>query len=140
MSALYDYSENMIKKLKHKKISNCKELSKRLVLFEIKELIPKIEENLKKQEEFLYESYKGFYCAICNYNNNKFFKKDTSQVVFSEKFCWDIIENSLPTLKFFAVDINKYANLISKYLLSCDHKGDYLADVSIPMDYLFLAD
>lgn len=140
MSKLYDYAQKLIHKLKHKKISNCKELAKRLVLFEIKELIPKIEENLKKLEEFLYESYKGFYCAICNYNNTPFFDKSNNKIIFSEKFCRDIVENTLPTLKFFTIDINKYSNLISKFLLSCDSKGDYLADVPVPTDYLFLAD
>jgi hypothetical protein len=29
----------------------------------------KIKENLKKMEEFMYESFKGFYCTICNYEN-----------------------------------------------------------------------
>lgn len=41
---------------------------------------------------------------------------------------------------FFHVDVHKYLNLISKFLLSCDHKGDYLADVPIPKKLIFIPD
>lgn len=73
LDAVYDHSENILKILKRKEISNCKELSKRVVTFKIKMIKERIMENVKKLEEFLYDSYKGFYCTICNYENHKFF-------------------------------------------------------------------
>lgn len=51
-----------------------------------------------------------------------------------------MIENSLPTLIFFHVDVVKYLNLVSKFLLSCDHKGDYMADVPVPKKLIFVPD
>lgn len=39
---------------------------------------------------------------------------------------------------FFHVDAHKYLNLISKFLLSCNHLGDYMADVPIPKTLIFI--
>ena len=70
---VYEFAQSIMKKLKYKKIANCKELSKRILKFEINDLEEKIEDNLKTMEDFLFHSYKGFYCTICNYQNHKFF-------------------------------------------------------------------
>ena len=59
-------------KLKFKKIANCKVIAQRIQSFEIDKLLPKIKQNLRKMEDFFYDSYKGFYCSICNYENHKF--------------------------------------------------------------------
>lgn len=79
-------------------------------------------------EDFFYNTYKGFYCTLCDYESHKFIDTENSKVTFSEKFCRDIIEHSLPTLMFFHVHLHKYANLVSKFMLSCDIKGDYSYD------------
>ena len=95
---------------------------------------------MKKMDAFFYDTYKGFYCTICDAGSHKYFNLDKNEVVFSEKFCRDIIENTLTSLLFFHVHINKYANLVSKFLLSCDKKGDYQPNVKIPLDVIFLGD
>ena len=134
------YAKDIIAKLKYKKIANCKELAKRVNNFQITQIESKIMENIKKLEDFMYNSYKGFYCTICNYENHKFFNTNKQEIIYSEKFCRDMVENTLPTLVFFHVDIVKYINLVSKFLLSCDHKGDYMADVPIPEKLIFVPD
>lgn len=140
MRTVYKYAQDIKKKLKYKKISNCKELSKRVLSFQIMMIEEKVLENVKKLEDFMYDSYKGFYCTICNFDNHKFFNSEKQEIIYSEKFCRDLVENTLPSLIFFHVDIVKYLNLVSKFLLSCDHKGDYMADVPIPAELLFLPD
>ncbi len=126
------------KKLKYKKIANCKVLAERIMVFDITSLEEKIHDNLRKMEDFFIDSYQGFYCTICNYEYHQFFT--TEKVIFSEKFCRDVVENTLPVLLFFHSNIVKYSNLVSKFLVSCDHKGDYMADVKIPKEYLFIID
>ncbi len=91
-------------------------------------------------EDFFYDSYKGFYCSLCNFKNHKFFDEQNAVITYSEKFCRDIVEHTLSTLLFFHVHLNKYSNLVSKFVLSCDKKGDYEADVRIPVDYVFVSD
>merc|ERR1711976_72692 len=125
---------------KKKDIANCKVLAERILVFEIDKLISKIKQNLRKMEDFFYDTYKGFYCGVCNYENHKFVEEDKLTITYSEKFCRDIIENTLASLLFLHVHLNKYANLVSKFLLSCDYKGDYQIDVSIPKKYLFISD
>ena len=127
-------------KLSHKKIANCKVLSKMIQNFQIDKLLPKIKQNLRKMEDFFYDTYKGFYCSICNFENHKYIEEKKASILYSEKFCRDITENTLPSLLFLHVNMNKYANLISKFVLSCDHKGDYQVDVSIPKKYLLVGD
>ena len=85
-------------------------------------------------------SYKGFYCSICDYSNHKFFDTQNQTVTFSEKFCRDIVENSLTNLLFWHIHLHKYSNLVSKFLLSCDLKGNFQPDVKIPEEILFIED
>lgn len=94
--------------------------------------------NLKKMEDTLMDSYKGFYCTICDQENHKYFDLERREIIFSEKFCRDLIEGSLNSLLFFHIDIVKFANLVSKFLLSCDKKGDYEADIPIPDQVIFV--
>lgn len=85
-------------------------------------------------------SYKGFYCSLCKQENHAFFNTEDKKIIYSEKFCRDIVEDSLSNLLFFHVDIVKYANLVSKFLLSCDNKGNFEADLEIPSDAIFVYD
>lgn len=64
----------------------------------------------------------------------------TNEIIFSEKFCRDIVTNTLPTLLFFHIHLIKYTNLVSKFLLSCDKKGDYEPNVPIPIELIFATD
>lgn len=117
---VHDMAQKTIKVLDYKKIANCKVLANRIIAFEVTQLFSRIQENLRRMEDFLYDSYKGFYCSICDHGNHQFFNKKTRTIQFSEKFCRDVVENSLSNLLFFHIDIVKYSNLVSKFLLSCD--------------------
>jgi len=79
-------------------------------------------------EEFFYSSFKGFYCSLCDYENHQFIDTHKSTITFSEKFCRDIVEHTLPTLMFFNVHLHKFNNMVSKFMLSCDIKGNYSYD------------
>jgi hypothetical protein len=127
-------------KLKHKNIANCKVMAQRIQVFQVDKLLPKLKINFRKMEDFFYDTYTGFYCAICNYENHAFINESTNSIQYSEKFCRDITENALASLLFLHSHLNRYANLVSKFLLSCDHKGDYQIDVQIPKKYLFVGD
>lgn len=120
-----------------KRVSNCKLISDRLLNYEIKEIHGQIRKNLNKMRDFFKETYKGFYCAICNYDNHRFFNKQDKVVIFSEKFCRDMIENSLGPLLVFHVDMAKYLNLVTKFVTSCDTRGEYNLEASFPKNLTF---
>lgn len=120
-----------------KRVANCKLLSERILNFEIKEIHNQIKKNLQNMRDFFKETYKGFYCTICNHDNHRFFDKDQKIIIFSEKFCRDIIENSLGPLLVFHVDMAKYLNLVTKFVTSCDTRGEYNLDAEFPKNMTF---
>lgn len=136
----HNHARDIIKKLSVKRVANCKLIAQRILSFEVEEILAQIKVNLRKMEDFFVASYQGFYCSICNHDNHKFIDLDKGVVNFSEKFCRDIVENTLPVAVFWHEDVVRYLNLVSKFLLSCDYKGDYLANVFIPKEHIFAED
>jgi len=137
---VHNFAEKIIKKLEVKRIANCKVIAERILSFKTKDIFSQIKFNLRKMEDFFTNTYQGFYCAICNHDNHKHFDMEKSSVNFSEKFCRDIVEHTLPVVIFWYDDVVKYLNLVSKFLLSCDYKGDYKAEALIPKELIFVED
>ena len=127
----------VVKKAIVKRVANCKLLSDRILNFEVKEIQTQMRKNLNKMRDFFKNTYKGFYCSICNYENQRFFNQNEKKVYLSEKFCRDIIENSLGPLIVYHVDMMKYLNLVTKFVISCDTRGEYNLDAQFPKNYTF---
>lgn len=125
------------KALTLKKVANCKILAERVLVFQIEKIQEKIRENLDGMQEFFEDTYQGFYCSICDLENHRYFDIKKREIFFSEKFCRDIVQKTLPVLLFFHVQVVKYFNLVSKFLESCDHKGDYRLDAEVKKEHLF---
>jgi hypothetical protein len=132
--------KNILKKLEMRKISNCKVLGKRILHFEITALVPQIKKNIKKMRNFLEQSYKGVYCSICDHDNHMFIEDDKRIINYCDSFCREMLESGLPFLLFFHVDIVKLTNMISKFMVSCDYKGDYDTESLIPKQLIFFED
>lgn len=120
-----------------KRVANCKLLSERILNFEVREIHAQIRKNLNKMRDFFKDTYQGFYCSICNHDNHKFFDQNQKVVVLSEKFCRDIVENSLGPLLVFHIDMMKYLNLVTKFVTSCDTRGEYNLDAQFPKNFTF---
>ena len=137
---VHKFAEKTIEKLRIKRVANCKVIAERILTYKTSDVIDQIKLNLRKMEDFFTSTYQGFYCTICNHDNHKHFNMDTNTVNFSEKFCRDVVEHTLPVVIFWYEDVIKYFNLVSKFLLSCDYKGDYKAEALIPKDHIFVED
>lgn len=120
-----------------KKVANCKLLAERILNYEVSQVADQVRQNLGKLDEFFQSAYSGFYCTICDFDNHKFFDATTQTIFFSEKFCRDIVENTLPPLLMFHVDIVKHLNLVTKFVTSCDFTGVYNLDAVFPANYTF---
>ena len=129
--------EKIEKKLSHRKISNCKELAKRIANYEIPQLVPIIKKNMHKMREFMVKSFEGFYCGICDHENHTHIDVKKKTVTYAEAFCRSVVENTLSNMLFFHVDIVKYVNMVSKFMVSCDFKGDYESEALIPKKHIF---
>lgn len=121
-----------------KKISNCKLLAGRMLNYELPQVKKKIIENIGTSKKFFSKVFNGFYCAICNHENHRFFKKSANTIIFSEKFCRDIVEQNLPNLIAFHVDTIKLLNLTTKFVTACDLKGDYNLEATFPKELVFI--
>lgn len=118
-----------------KKIANCKLLADRILNYEVSQVREQIRQNLNKLQDFFQTAYSGFYCTICNFDNHKYFDSTTNTVFFSEKFCRDIIENTLHSLLLFHVDLVKHVNLVTKFVSSCDFTGTFNLDAIAPSNF-----
>lgn len=129
--------EDIKKKLQHKRISNCKELAKRIANYEVPQLIPQIKKNLRIMRDFMVTSFEGFYCSICDHKNHPYIDTSKRTVTYCDGFCRTLVETTLPNMLFWHVDIVKYLNMVTKFMVACDFKGDYESEAMIPKKYIF---
>ena len=136
LAEVQEFAKNMKNNIV-KKIANCKLLAERILNYEVSQVQEQIRQNLAKVQELFETAAAGFYCTICNFDNHKYFDDNTKTIFFSEKFCRDIVERTLPSLLLFHVDIVKHANLVTKFVSSCDFTGTYNMDAVPPADFAF---
>lgn len=135
-----NFTERVVSRLSAKKVANCKILGERILNFDIKTIGPIIIESLNKTIEFWKESHKGVYCSVCDYDNHRFFNITENKIVFSEQFCRDMTESTLPSMMYLHNHFVKYLNLITKFVMSCDFKGDFNLDAIVPTNMTLTID
>ena len=133
-------AEDALEKNRNQKLSNCNILANRIARFEIDDLILQVRNNLHKMQRFFKQSFKGFYCAVCNYDNHKFFDLETKTLNVADDFCYWTVSHSLRVLLFFYEDIVDYNNMISQYMMSCNMKSEYRFGQEVPGIMLFKRD
>ena len=127
----------LIKNVIKKKRSNCKFMAERIINYQIDTVISKIQTNIENQQNFLINTYKGFYCGICNFENHRYFNLFDQKLTISQQFCRKIVKNTLPNLLLIQVDIVKLVNLVTTFLTHCNFKGEYLLDAIYPKELNF---
>lgn len=133
-------SLDILKRQKAKQIGNCKAMAERIKSFQIKNTIKHIQASILKVNEFFNVTYSGFYCTICDAVNHMFFEPSQKKIIYSERFCRDITENTLTSLLYFHTSMTIMGNLISTLVNSCNHIGDYAVLEPIPKDVIFKVD
>jgi len=133
---IQDSANSILNKMKKERISNCKIYAKRIVHFEFKDIALRLKGALASMHQFFETSYSGFYCSLCDSENHKFILKESSEIVYSERFCRDLTAQSLNVLLYFHVHMMKYLNLLLKFTTFCDANG-YFTAKAISSDDLF---
>lgn len=137
---VHDRSQTIFSLVENDKVRrNCKILSEKLIKYDIKSVGPDLKDKFKNMHVFFETTYKGFYCSVCDANNDKFLKTAGNQFVFDKQFCRDTIYNSLHPLLYIHVYFMKYLNLASRFLSSCDAQGNFKETI-IPGIYRFATD
>ena len=140
MNKIWNRAEDALEKNLHQRLSNCNILAQRIKLFKIDDLILQVRNNLQKMERFFKQSFKGFYCAVCNYDNHKFFDLETKTLNVADDFCYWTVSHSLRVLLFFYEDIVDYNNVVSQYMMSCNMKSEYRFSQEVPGIMVFKKD
>ena len=68
LEAVYEQAENLLTKLGDIKYSNCKVMADKIVQFKVEMVATKLKQTLNEMYEFFRNTYKGFYCALCDYD------------------------------------------------------------------------
>lgn len=126
-----NFASNMKKSIV-KKVANCRLLADRLLSFEITEVKDQAIRNLLEAKQFFLDTYKGFYCTLCDYENHRFFDPLAKSITFKQDFCRDIVRKNLPNLLLFHVDIVKVINLAARLLTTCGPRGEYNMEAVVP--------
>jgi len=123
-----------------KKFSNCKFLANRITSYRLPTVEAALKQSLGEMENFFTNAYKGIYCSICNADNHKYIREKKSQLVMNEDMCRSMTKITLSPMLYFHVHINKYINMVTKFMTSCDFRGEYELDQVMPKEFLFVSD
>lgn len=130
-------AEFMMSKLKRNRFSNCRILATKVVEYRIKKVAVKLRENIEEMNNFLLNSYKGFYCSLCDANKQQAFNVSSGEVNLNRKFCRQMTSKSFQFLIYFHVHMVKYLNLLMRFLTYCDGKGRF-SNTAIDPDRLMI--
>lgn len=93
-SEVNDQAIRLSKILKLKRVSNCKVLAKKVKQYKIRSVIRFMLLNLIGYKKFFMNSYKGFYCTICDAAKHKFIDLIEKRVIYSQTFCRNMLRNN----------------------------------------------
>ncbi len=127
---LFRSSTKLAKKIEKfkrlQKVGNCKLMAERLISYEVPDYMAEILVEFKsKMQAFFNQTYSGFYCSLCNAENHPFINNLTKKIIFSQTFCRNIIENTLPSQLYFHLHLVKISNLVGQFLASCSFRGKF---------------
>lgn len=123
-----------------KVVSNCKLLSRRVLEYNINMVGPRLKEALRAMHAFFQDTYKGAYCSLCNADYQSFFHVEDKTITVSPQFCRSIVANSLHVLTYYHVHMKRLSNLVAIMLTSCDEKGAFVPEITVPVDLNFVVD
>lgn len=110
------------------KFANCKVLASKIVLYDIAKVKTNIIEALNQSYKFMLNSYRGFYCEICDAEKNKFVFNEEGFVVLHKNQCRETVMATIKVLYYLRVLFANFSNLVVKFLNNCDAKGAFYDD------------
>lgn len=139
LKTVNEFAKQVEDLMRLKKFSNCKFLANRITSYRLPTVEASLKRSLEDMGTFFTDAYKGIYCTMCNAENHKFILEKKSTLVLNEDTCRVMTEKTLGPMLYFHVHLNKYINLVTKFMTSCDFRGDYELDVVMPREFIFTA-
>jgi len=105
--------------------SNCNKIADTILKFKVSVLKDQVVNATKKAYKFLYESRRGFYCAICDQRTHKYFNLKSEEMMINENFCSEMVKSSMNFFLFRFTHFMKISRLYAEFLTKCDLDGKY---------------
>ena len=105
--------------------SNCNKIADTILKFKVSVLKDQVVLSAKKFFKFMYESRRGFYCAICDQRTHKYFNLKAEEVMINRNFCSQMVKNTMNYSLFRFVHFMKISRLYAEFLTKCDLDGKY---------------
>lgn len=116
---------NFYKLSKSKGPSNCLAFTRKLTFFDWTGVRARLMNSIKSMHSRFKRFYGSFYCTLCDANMQKFINADNNTISYSQSFCREIIQSSLPVLLYLHGHVRKYINLVNKFAVQCDVFGNW---------------
>ena len=116
----------IIENMEDKSNNECKIAARRILSYQVDDLKEALLDMSRVAFDFMRQTYKGFYCGICDANNHDFISRETKTIKVTEKFCRSIISNTLTSLVYYKIHFPIYINLISSFAATCDIQGKFV--------------
>jgi hypothetical protein len=126
---VHELAEALLRKYRHKRISNCKILAKRIVGFQVKKVFERLRVAIAEMHKFFLTSYKGVYCAACDGRNQQFWKIDNPNnktVHFARGYCRDMLAKSVQPLIYLESYLPTLANLMVEFGSQCNSRNRFI--------------
>ena len=106
-------------------LNNCKMITQTIKKFKFEKAMPKLKSNLQRVFSLWENSYKGFYCTICNGENQKYIDPSRQTIQISADYCWNIASKNVPFLLYFHNHLAFLTNLLTNFVTWCDANGNF---------------
>lgn len=107
------------------KMSSCKAIATKLSFHDVTRVKESLKITREKMLEFFVRSHKGAYCAVCNPDAQRLINMDKMVMKVSNKFCRNLVINSIQTLMYMHYEFKRFLNLMIKFMANCDERGHY---------------
>lgn len=126
-----DLAEAVFHKLKKKKVSNCKILSRRLLTYHPKQSMPLIIARIKQKNAYFKQVQKSMPCIVCNPRNINYLVTGSENFIIAQSTCREVITNTLSVLLYLHLHLRKLMRLAARFILHCDSNGNF-SDIRFP--------
>ena len=106
--------------------NECKLAARRILSYQIEDLKGALLKIAEEAFDFMRQTYKGFYCSLCDADEHQFISRNSKVITVNEKFCRSIITNTLTSVIYYKVHFPSYINLLSTFAATCDINGKFV--------------
>ena len=121
-----DGASKVLENMASKENNECKLMARRILSYQIEDLKNALLQQTKEAFNFMKQTFKGFYCALCNADESEFILSGSKKIIVTERFCRSVITNTLSSILYYRVHFPRFINLVSTFAATCDIQGKFV--------------